>query len=504
MDTETLVKPLDDANLELLRHVHPAGWRNPDGKGVYDLIVVGAGPAGLVSAVGAVELGARGAIIERALMGGDCLNVGCVPSKGLLRAARLVGEAGKGDALGVPIEVAEIDFERVMRRMRRRRADISSNDSARRCADLGIDVFFGDAQFTGLGEVAVKGQRLQFRRAVITTGTRPAAPPIPGLADTPYLTNETLFWITERPSQLLVVGGGAIGCEMAQAFARLGSEVILFDMSPQLLPREGRDAAEVVARQLGRDGVRIELGVRVQQVGKTANGIELEFERDSTLGRVGGDHLFVAAGRAPNVETLNLEAAGVGYGEEGIVVDDRLRTSNRRIYAAGDVCSPFKFTHAADAMARIVIQNALFFGRRKVSALVIPWCTYTDPEIAHVGLCEQETREQGRQIETLTIPLTDVDRAVLDEETDGFIRVHHDRGKLLGCTIVASHASEIIGEASYIITHSGTLDDLSATIHPYPTQAEALRKAADAYRRALLTPAVRVWFERYFKWTRSW
>ncbi|HAK56151.1 MAG: mercuric reductase [Vicinamibacterales bacterium] len=504
MEAESLVQPLDDANRELLAHVHPEGWQNPAGGGVYDLIVVGAGTAGLVSAVGAAGLGARVALVERALMGGDCLNVGCVPSKGLLRAARLVGEARKGDALGVRMATPEVDFERVMRRMRRRRADISPHDSARRFAGLGIDVYFGDAQFTGPREIAVDGQALRFKRAVIATGARAAAPPIPGLAETSYLTNENLFWLTEQPRRLLVIGGGPIGCEMAQAFARFGSHVTLVDMSPQVLAREDGDAAAIVARALEDDGVTLHLGVRPQQVRQGPDGVTVTFERDGAPSQVVGDRLLVAAGRAPNVETLNLEAANVAYGSRGVEVDDRLRTSNRRIYAAGDVCSAFKFTHAADAMARIVIQNALFHGRKRASALVIPWCTYTDPEIAHVGLYEREAREQGRRVDTLTVLLAEVDRAILDEETDGFVRVHHDRGRLLGCTIVAPHAGEMIGEAAYVITQGGGLAELSATIHPYPTQVEALKKAGDAYRRTLLTPAVRRWFTRYFAWTRSW
>ncbi|HJO37341.1 MAG: mercuric reductase [Vicinamibacterales bacterium] len=504
MEAESLVQPLDDANRELLSHVRPEDWKNPAGAGVYDLVVIGAGTAGLVSAAGAAGLGARVALVERALMGGDCLNVGCVPSKGLLRAARLIGEARKGDALGVRVTAPEVDFDRVMRRMRRRRADISPNDSARRFADLGIDVFFGEARFTGPRGIVVDGRTLRFKRAVIATGARAVAPPIPGLAETSFLTNETLFWLTELPRRLLIIGGGPIGCEMAQAFARFGSQVTLLDMASQVLLREDGDAAAIVSQALEQDGVTLQLDVRPQEVREGPDGVTVTFDRGGETGQVVGDRLLVAAGRAPNVETLDLGAAGVAFGRRGVEVDDRLRTSNRRIYAAGDVCSAFKFTHAADAMARVVIQNALFHGRKRASALVIPWCTYTDPEIAHVGLYEREARERGRRVDTLTVQLADVDRAILDEETDGFVRVHHDRGRLLGCTIVAPHAGEMIGEAAYVVTQGGGLTDLSATIHPYPTQGEALKKAGDAYRRTLLTPTVRKWFTRYFAWTRSW
>ena len=504
MNAETLIQPLDDANRELLSNVHPADWRNPEARDLYDLVVLGAGTAGLVSAAGAAGLGARVALVERALMGGDCLNVGCVPSKGLIRSSRLAGELRKGAQLGVRVTDPTIDFTQVMQRMRRRRADISSNDSAGRFTDLGIDVFLGNARFTSPGEVAVGERRLAFKRAVIATGARAAVPPVPGLADTPHLTNETLFWLTERPAHLLVIGAGPIGCEMAQAFARLGSRVTILDMARQVLPREDADAAAIIQRHLAEDGVHLELGVRLEQVSRGTDGVEVRFQRDGASEQVTGDQLLVAAGRAPNIETLELAAAGVASTTRGVVVNDRLRTSNRRIYAAGDVCSAFKFTHAADAMARIVIQNAFFFGRKKVSDLVIPWCTYSDPEIAHIGLYEREARDRGLRVETLTVGLAEVDRAILDEETDGFVRVHHAKGKLLGCTIVATHAGEMIGEASYAITHGGRLSDLSSTIHPYPTQAEALKKAGDAYRRSLLTPAVRTWFERYFTWTRSW
>ena len=502
--TETLIQPLDDANRELLSHVHPDDWRNPEARDLYDLVVIGAGTAGLVSAAGAAGLGARVALVERSLMGGDCLTVGCVPSKALLRSSRLVGELRKAAQLGVRAADPTVDFGQVMQRMRRRRADISPHDSARRFTDLGIDVFFGEASFTGPGVVTVGGQRLQFKRAVIATGARAAVPPVPGLADTPHLTNETLFWLTERPAHLLVIGAGPIGCEMAQAFARFGSRVTVLDMSSQVLPREDSDAAAIIQQHLVADGVQLELGVRLEHVARTAAGVEVRFQRNGEAVQVEGDRLLVSAGRAPNIETLGLGAAGVGSTTQGIVVDDRLRTSNRRIYAAGDVCSAFKFTHAADAMARIVIQNAFFLGRKRVSDLVMPWCTYTDPELAHVGVYAQEARDQGRRVETLTVGFADVDRAILDEETDGFVRVHHEKGRLLGCTIVATHAGEMISEVSYAITHGGSLSDLSSVIHPYPTQAEALKKAGDTYRRTMLTPTVRAWFERYFTWTRSW
>lgn len=497
-----LVRPLDDANRKLLAAVRPADWVNPQPRPVYDLVVVGGGTAGLVSAMSAAGLGAHVALVERRLLGGDCLNVGCVPSKALLRSARAIGELGRAAAVGVRARAAGQDFPAIMRRMRERRAEISPHDSAERLQRAGIDVFFGEGRFTSDRAVEVEGRRLRFGRAVIATGGRPTAPPVPGLDRVPYLTNETVFWLTELPRRLLVIGAGPIGCELAQAFARFGAAVAVFDIAPRALPNEDADAAAIVQRRLAQDGIAFHLGVKLIEAAHEGGGVRLAYEHAGGIGEATGDHLLVAAGRAPNIEDLGLDAAGVAASKSGVVVNDRLQTSNRRIYAAGDVCSRFKFTHAADAMARVVVQNALFYGRRRAGALVVPWCTYTDPEVAHVGAYEAEARGEGRRVETITIPLSDVDRAVVDDERDGFVRVHHERGRLLGCTIVASHAGEIIGEAGYALTHRGTLADFSSTIHPYPTQAEALRMAGDAYRRSRLTPRVRRWLERYFRWTR--
>jgi pyruvate/2-oxoglutarate dehydrogenase complex dihydrolipoamide dehydrogenase (E3) component len=499
---EPLVQPLDEANITLLAEVHPTGWVNPQPRRRYDLVVIGGGTAGLVSAIGSAGVGAKVALVERRLLGGDCLNVGCVPSKAVLRSARAIGEVRRAAALGIHIGSIESDFAAIMARMRDRRAEISPHDSARRLQHAGVDVFFGNGRFTSDRTIEVDGRSLHFTRAVIATGGRPTAPHVPGFDSVRYLTNETVFWLTELPKRLLVIGAGPIGCELAQAFARFGSAATIFDVAPRVLPNEDADASAILHRRLVEDGITFGLGVKLLEV--TANGgeIALRYDHAGGIGRAVGDRMLVAAGRAPNVENLGLDAAGVAVSNQGVIVNDRLQTSNRRIYAAGDVCSRFKFTHAADAMARIVIQNALFYGRRRVSALVIPWCTYTDPEIAHVGAYEAEAREQGHRVETITIPLSDVDRAIVDDERDGFVRVHHERGRLLGCTIVAAHAGEMIAEPTFALAHGGTLGDLSATIHPYPTQTEALRMAGDTYRRSRLTPRVKRWLDHYFRWTR--
>jgi pyruvate/2-oxoglutarate dehydrogenase complex dihydrolipoamide dehydrogenase (E3) component len=497
---------IDAAETQRLRHVRPATWRNPQPASKYDMVVLGGGTAGLVCAMGAAGLGARVALVERHLLGGDCLNTGCVPSKALIRSARVVGELRHASSLGVEVSGIRTNFATVMERVRARRAGIAAHDSAERLQKAGVDVFFGEARFAGPATVAVDGASLRFRRALIATGGRPTAPPIPGLDTVPYLTNESIFEITELPRRLIVIGAGPIGCELAQAFARFGSTVTVLDQAAQVLPREDPMAAFALRRHLEGDGLHLELGVRIDRVRAVSGEVQLEFTRDPVRRPdriiVTGDTVLVAAGRAPNIEGLGLDAAGIGVSREGVDVDDRLRTSNHRVYASGDVCSVYKFTHAADAMSRLVLQNALFFGRRKASALVIPSVTYTDPEIGHVGVTLREVGESEGRMDTITVPLSEIDRAVVDDETDGFVRVHHERGRMRGCTIVGSHAGEVIAEAVYALTHGGTLGHLSRTIHPYPTQAEALRKAGDMYRRQALTAGVRKWLMRYFEWTR--
>jgi pyruvate/2-oxoglutarate dehydrogenase complex dihydrolipoamide dehydrogenase (E3) component len=500
---EAVIEPFDVANRRLVDAVHPQHWVNPQPHSIYDLIVIGGGTAGLISAIGAARLGARVALVERGLLGGDCLNVGCIPSKALLRSARAIGEIRRAATLGVAVGRPEPDFSVIMRRMRERRARLSAHDSAERLRQAGIDVFFGRGMFTSDRTISVDGQMLRFNRAVIATGGRPTAPPIPGLDQIRYLTTDTVFSLTDLPHRLLVIGAGPTGCELAQAFVRFGAAVTVFDEAPRVLPNEDSDAAAIVHRQMIDDGITFHLGVRLIEAAESRDGLRLRYEQASGLvGQAGGDRILVASGRTPDIETLGLDAAGVGVSNVGVSVNDRLRTSNARVYAAGDVCSRSKFTHAADAMARVVIENALFFGRRRASALVIPWCTYTDPEVAHVGAYEHELREQGRAVETITIPMNDVDRAVVDDDRDGFVRVHHKRGRLLGCTIVAPHASEMISEVTYALMHRGTLGDLSSTIHPYPTHSEAFRMAGDTYRRSRLTPRVRRWLDHYFRWTR--
>lgn len=506
MSDPVRILPDDEHNRTLVANVHPPDWRNPTPSGRYNLVVIGAGTAGLITAIGAAGLGARVALIERGLMGGDCLNVGCVPSKALIRSARALSAVRDAGQFAVePSAGARVDFAAAMERMRRLRASISPNDSAERYRAQGVDVFLGSARFQGGDTIQVGNEVLRFKKAVIATGARAACPEIAGLADVGYLTNESVFTLTELPRRLAVIGAGPIGCELAQAFARFGSQVTLLGSAPQILPREDRDAAALVEAALRRDGIELRLGCRVQRAERRGSDKVLHFEWNGSRHELAIDAILVGAGRAPNVDGLNLEGVGVDYDSKaGVHVDDRLRSTNPRIFAAGDVCSRFQFTHAADAMARIVIQNSLFFGRARASALVIPWCTYTDPEIAHVGLSEAGTRQRGISIDTFVQDLAHVDRAFLDGETNGLVKIHVRKGSdtIVGATVVASHAGEMISEITLAMTARAGLKTLARTIHPYPTQAEAIKRAADAYNRTRLTPLVKSLFARWLAWGR--
>jgi len=506
-DERPFVLPEDEPNRSLLRHVHPADWVNPTPSGRYNLVVIGAGTAGLVSAAGAAGLGARVALVERHLLGGDCLNVGCVPSKALISAARAAAQARDAGAFGVRVAGVEVDFAAVMERMRRLRARIAPNDGVARFTQLGVDVFLGSGRFTGPTTVEVEGQTLEFARAVVATGARAAAPPIPGLVEAGYLTNETLFWLTELPRRLVVVGAGPIGCEMAQTFCRFGSEVTLIEAASHVLVREDDDAAAVVQRQLERDGVRLACNATITRVERHGNArvVHYALEGRGEAQQVACDEILGGVGRAPNVEGLGLEAARIAHDPNGGVrVNDYLQTTNPRVYAAGDIASRHKFTHTADALARIVLQNALFGGRKRASALHVPWCTYTSPEIAHVGLSETEARGRGLEVTTLTTPLEEVDRAILDGETEGFVRIHLKKGtdRILGATIVAVHAGEMISEVTVAMLGGVGLGTITGAIHPYPTQAEAIRKTGDAYNRTRLTPFVKRLFARWLAFRR--
>ena len=472
-----------------LSHVRPPGWTNPTPRLRYDLVVIGGGTAGLVAAMGAAGLGAQVALVERHWLGGDCLNTGCVPSKALLAAGRIAQARREAGAAGAFDGAAA-----ALRHARDLRATLAPHDAAARLTAAGVDVYFGHARFCARDAVDVEGLRLAFRRAVLATGTRPAMPPVPGLAAAGLLTPETLFEQASLPARVLVLGAGPAGCELSQALAWLGCEVTLADVAGRVLPKEEPDASAVLAAALETAGVRMRLGAPVSHVERH---VEQQVELGATALRVywqgqeplAADVVVVAAGRLPNVEDLALEVAGIQAGPAGVLVDDHLRTTNRRVFGAGDVASPWRFTHAADATARMAVQNALFFGRKRVSALTVPWCTYTMPEVAHVGVDAAHASASG--IASLTVPFSELDRAVLDDAREGFLRVYHQAGRIRGATAVGAHAGDLIALLALAMDGRVRLGRLSSFVAPYPTWAGAVRQAGDAFQRGRVTPLVR-------------
>jgi pyruvate/2-oxoglutarate dehydrogenase complex dihydrolipoamide dehydrogenase (E3) component len=496
--------PHDRFYRALADNVHPPAWRNPIPKDKYNLVIIGAGPAGLFAARAAAAMGAKVALIERSLLGGDSLNTGCVPSKAIIRTSRLYAEMRAAENFGAqaPGSIG-LDFPSVMERMQRIQARLSRADSARRLSAAGVDVYFGEARFAGPHAIAVDGEILLFKKALIATGARPLTPLIQGLAAIGYLTNENVFNLTECPRRLLVIGGGPLGCELAQAFSRLGSHVIIAQDDPMFLPKEERDAAQILSDALARDGIEIHLNTTVVTARVEGGQKVVDLVSDDNKISVSVDEILAGIGRAPNIENMNLDAAGVRYDTEtGIRINDFLQTSNPRIYAAGDVCLEHKFTHAAEASARIAVRNALFLGRERLSALSIPWCTYTDPEIAHVGLYVREAWEQAIPVRTFTVLMHDVDRAVTDGEEEGFVKIHVREGtdRILGATVVARHAGEMINGLSLAISSGLGLCALARVIHAYPTQAEAIKMAADAYTRTRLTPVLKSLSRWWLAW----
>jgi pyruvate/2-oxoglutarate dehydrogenase complex dihydrolipoamide dehydrogenase (E3) component len=468
-------------------------------------VVVGAGTGGLVSAAIGASLKARVALVERNLLGGDCLNVGCVPSKAIIRAARSWAEArASSERFGGPeANGASARFTEVMKRMRRIRAEISHHDAAARFRDeYGVDVYLGGGRFTGRDSLQVEDTTLRFRRAIIATGARAAAPPIEGLEESGYLTNETLFDLTELPARLGIIGGGPIGTEMSQAFARFGSEVTLLDMADRILVLDDDDAASVVLGALERDGVRFEGGASIERVTVDGNARTVHYTKGGEGRTLEVDQLLVATGRQPNVDGLGLEIAGVEFDErDGLSVDDRLRTSNSQIYAVGDVIPGLRLTPRSDSHARIAVPNALFFGRSKAGSLVVPWCIYTSPELAHVGISGEEAAERSDEVDAITVPFSEVDRARLDGSEEGFLRVYLKHGKdtILGATLVGELAGEIISQITAAMTAGIGLSKLGNTIFPYPTRAEIVRKAADLRRRERLTTTAERALGMYWK-----
>jgi pyruvate/2-oxoglutarate dehydrogenase complex dihydrolipoamide dehydrogenase (E3) component len=482
-----------------LQNVHPRDWKNPEPIDKYHLVVIGAGPAGLLTALNAAKVGAKVALIERDRFGGACFNVGCIPSKTIIRTSRLYAEMRDAENFGAHVPTGiSVDFAAVMERMRRVRARISRKVSAQRLSSAGVDVYFGEARFAGPDAIEVEGKRLRFKRALVASGARPKLPSIPGIAAAGYLTNENVFDLAQCPRRLLVLGGGPLGCELAQAFSRLGSQVSIAQDDPMFLGNEERDAAQILSDAMARDGIGIHLNTETINVRMEGNQKMVDLASDDYKFTLSVDEILVGIGSAPNVEGMNLEAAGVDYDKEGgILTNDYLQTSNPQIYAAGDVCSEKKFPHIETAAADLVVHNALFWGREKLSALAIPWCTYTDPEIAHVGLYVKEAREKGIPVKTFTVMMHEVDRAITDGEDEGFVKIHVREGtdKILGATVAASHAGEMISEISLAMSAGIGLAALARVNHPYPTQSQAIKIAATAYQATISSPT-RKWLQK--------
>ena len=471
--------------------VFPADYSNPqpDPEG-YNLLVIGAGPAGLIVSIAAAGLGAKVALIERHAMGGDCLNVGCVPSKALIEMASRKQAGG------------DVSFADAMAWVREVRAGIAHHDSVERYSDNGVDVFLGEAKFVSDRHVEVGGQRLTAAKIVITTGARAALPPIPGLADAEALTNESVFDLTQQPKRLGVIGAGPIGCELAQSFARLGTEVHVFEMADRPIPLEAAEASALLAAQLTADGVHLHLGTAAKGIHKRGDVRVIETDGGDTE----VDEVLVALGRQPNVDSLDLEKAGVKYDpRKGIEVDATLRTSNPRIYAAGDVASKYQFTNSADHQARIIVRNTLFFGKGKARTDIIARCTYTHPEVAHVGAEEQDLKDQHIDVDTYEVDWEAMDRARTEGDTKGLIRVLTKKGsdKILSATLVGPDAGEQIATLAVLVANGKGLGELDAAVLAYPTRSEYLRRLADAYNRTKLTPFVAGVFQRLLKWQRK-
>ncbi len=449
----------------------------------YDLVIVGAGPAGLITAHAAIAEGARVALVERDLLGGVCLNAGCIPSKTLIRTARLYGEMRDAESFGgrTPTGIV-VDFPAVMERVRAIRARLAQRAPAEILRTMGIDVYTGHGRFASPDSVVVGDVTLRFLSALVATGARPLRPPIPGLQEVGYLTYENVFDLTERPQRLLVIGGGPTGCELAQAFARLGSQVTIVQDEPMFLGHEERDAAQLLSDALARDGIAIHLDTETTGIRTEGGSKVADLKRDDRASTVAVDQILVGVGHVPNVSDLGLELAGVDFDATGIAVDDSLHTSNPRIFAAGDVCTGTAFPHIENAAGRIVVANALHGGDERLSAEIIPWCTFTDPEIAHVGTYVREARRKGVPIKTFTVLMHEVDRAIVDGEEDGFVKLHVREGtaELLGATVVASHAGDLINEISLAMSAGLDLHALSRVHQPYPTQSQAIKMAARA------------------------
>jgi pyruvate/2-oxoglutarate dehydrogenase complex dihydrolipoamide dehydrogenase (E3) component len=500
-------RPLEEHDQRLARNSYPADWLNPTPPGRYNLVVVGGSAAGIVAALATADLQGRVALIERHRLADDSLNTGCVPSKTLLRVARAACQASRSDAFGKEpaSNTPHNGFALATEQLRRLQTEISRRDSAWRLTGCGVDVYLGAPRFVGPNQLDVDGTALEFDRAIIATGSRPATSNSPGLEEVGYHTSNSIFSLATLPRSLVVIGGGPVACELGQAFRRFGSEVHLITDEDGILPAEDRQAAAIVLAQFEREGIRIHTGAVVVAARKTGRSKSVVVEQQGRKLELIADEILVALGREPNVGELGIEAAGVRFSATGIEVDDRLQTSNRSIFAAGDVCAAYPLIHDSEAMARVSVHNALFFGRRRLSRLAIPRCTYTDPELAHVGLTPREADSQGLELDSFRVDLRGGDRLNIDGDPPGFVVLHTRRGRsrVVGATIVAAQAGEMIGQISLLMSRRLPISALSDMTHCRPTESEAFGRAADQYQRRRLTPRVKRVLDRWFTWRRQ-
>ena len=466
-----------------------------------DICVIGGGSGGLSVAAAAAAFGVPVVLIERHKMGGDCLNTGCVPSKALLAAAKRAALMRSAEPFGVTAPSVDIDFAKVHDSVQRVIAAIAPTDSAERFAGLGVRVIKGHAKFNDYRTVVVGDEyEIRARRFVIATGSTPALPPIPGLDEGPYLTNETVFDLAERPDRLIIIGAGPIGLEMAQAFRRLGSAVTVLEAATPLT-KDDPECAGIVLDQLEREGVVVRSGVKVVRVNNASGGVAVTFEGTSGEETIEGRHLLVATGRKPTTDGLDLEVAGIKYDRSGILVNKKLKTANRRVYAIGDVAAgQLQFTHAANYHAGLVIRNALFRLPVKVNNDLLPWVIYTEPELAQTGLTEAQARQRGINIRILRWPYADNDRAQAERATHGHIKVITNRkGKILGASIVGAQAGELIAMWTLAIAQGLNIRSLTGIVLPYPTLSEIGKRAAiDYFTPSLTSP----WVRRIIAWLR--
>lgn len=460
----------------------------------YDLVVVGAGPAGLTAAVGGARIGARVALIERELLGGESLNFGCVPSKALIASARRAHQVRTSSTMGIESGDLRVDFKALFGRMDEVRSRLSANDSSLRILSEGVDLFGGTAVFDSPRSLKVGDKTIEFTRAIIATGSSPRIPDIAGLDQVDYLTSKNISELDLMPSSMVVVGGGPMGCEMAQAFARLGCSVTLLQRSKRLLPREDAQAAGIVRRSLEADGVVIKLGVQVVSAARDGGVTRVVYKDNDLVEEISVDKVLLACGRNPNLEGMGLEEGRISFDDDGLLVERGLRSvSNERVFGAGDVCLPNRYAHSADMSARLCVRNAFLPFHRSFESLPTVCCTYTSPEVARVGMTLDQAMEQGIKAKEIKVPLDEIDRSVMEGWGDGFLKVTLGHGgKILGATLVGEGASNMISELTLAISRGIRLNCLSWVTHPYPTGSSIFRRAADILNGRKITPAARI------------